>query len=148
MNNAVVFLICLLAVFIPTVLISRYIIPMLKSKKMGQKILDIGPRWHKSKEGTPTMGGLAFLLTVSVVGVVFSVMYAMSDGIGFSQVSGILFALALALTNGIIGIIDDLTKFKKSENVIIEIPSPRRFRSSFAERLCKSHGQRPWLFLL
>lgn len=116
MNNAVVFLICLLAVFIPTVLISRYLIPMLKSKKMGQKILDIGPRWHKSKEGTPTMGGLAFLLTVSVVGVVFSVMYAMSDGIGFSQVSGILFALALALTNGIIGIIDDLTKFKKSEN--------------------------------
>ena len=116
MNSTVVFLVCLLAVFLPTVMISRYLIPVLKSKKMGQKILDIGPRWHKSKEGTPTMGGLAFLLTISIVGIVFCVVYAMSGNVGFSQVGGILFALALALTNGIIGIIDDLTKFKKSEN--------------------------------
>ena len=44
-----------------TALNLRHLIPVLKSKKMGQKILDIGPRWHKSKEGTPTMGGLSFI---------------------------------------------------------------------------------------
>lgn len=116
MNGILIFAICLVCVFIPTTLISRYLIPVLKSKKMGQKILDIGPRWHKSKEGTPTMGGLAFLLTVSVVGAVFTVIYAMSEGAVMAQTSGLALTLALALTNGIIGIIDDLTKFKKSKN--------------------------------
>ena len=48
--------------FALTALITRAIIPKLKSIKLGQKILDIGPRWHKSKEGTPTMGGIAFIL--------------------------------------------------------------------------------------
>lgn len=116
MNGTFVFILCLVCVFIPTTVISRYLIPVLKSKKMGQKILDIGPRWHKSKEGTPTMGGLAFLLSILVVGAIFSVVYAFSEGAEFSQTGGILFTLALGLTNGIIGIIDDLTKFKKAMN--------------------------------
>ena len=45
-------------------LFTRLIIPKLKSLKLGQTILDIGPRWHKSKEGTPTMGGAVFLLVL------------------------------------------------------------------------------------
>ena len=35
--------------FIITVILGKKFIPVLKSIKMGQKILDIGPRWHKSK---------------------------------------------------------------------------------------------------
>lgn len=116
MNGALVFILCLVFVFIPTTVISRYLIPVLKSKKMGQKILDIGPRWHKSKEGTPTMGGLAFLASIIVVGIVFAVVYALSEDAQTGGVAGILFTLALGLTNGIIGIIDDLTKFKKAMN--------------------------------
>ena len=34
------------------------LIPYLKKLKYGQTILDEGPNWHKSKEGTPTMGGV------------------------------------------------------------------------------------------
>ena len=60
------FLIMLAAVFLFTVVISRFLIPKLKSLKMGQKILDIGPRWHKSKEGTPTMGGITFIFAMLV----------------------------------------------------------------------------------
>ncbi|MBR0303007.1 MAG: phospho-N-acetylmuramoyl-pentapeptide-transferase, partial [Clostridia bacterium] len=45
--------------FALTVLILKKLIPVLKSKKMGQPILEIGPRWHKNKEGTPTMGGIS-----------------------------------------------------------------------------------------
>ena len=56
-------LIALFFSFLCTTLASRKIIPKLRSMKMGQKILDIGPRWHKNKEGTPTMGGIVFLLT-------------------------------------------------------------------------------------
>lgn len=44
-----------------TVLLATAFIPVLKSVKMGQKILDIGPRWHKSKEGTPTMAAYSSL---------------------------------------------------------------------------------------
>ena len=33
------------------------LIPFLKKIHFGQTILDIGPAWHKSKQGTPIMGG-------------------------------------------------------------------------------------------
>ena len=61
------YIISLLITFVMTAVILRFLIPYLKSKKMGQKILDIGPRWHKSKEGTPTMGGLSLLIAISLV---------------------------------------------------------------------------------
>ena len=48
--------------FAGTVLLAGKFIPVLKSIKMGQKILDIGPRWHKSKEGTTTSGGIIFIV--------------------------------------------------------------------------------------
>ena len=52
------------AVFLITVAAEHFLIPILRSHKLGQKILDIGPRWHKSKEGTPIMGGIGFALGV------------------------------------------------------------------------------------
>lgn len=116
MNSISVFAVCLVLAFVMTALISRYLIPILKSKKMGQKILDIGPRWHKSKEGTPTMGGIAFLIAVSVIGAVFCVVYAFPENNDSAQLCGLALALALGLCNGLVGIIDDLTKFKKSKN--------------------------------
>ena len=61
------FIITLVGVFVLTVVAARIIIPILKSHKMGQVILDIGPRWHKSKEGTPTMGGICFILAMLIV---------------------------------------------------------------------------------
>ena len=38
------------------------LVPWLRALKMGQVINDIGPTWHKYKEGTPTMGGLMFII--------------------------------------------------------------------------------------
>ena len=40
------------------------VIPYLKRLKFGQTILDIGPKWHKGKEGTPTMGGVMIIAGV------------------------------------------------------------------------------------
>ena len=105
MNSISVFAVCLVLAFVMTALISRYLIPILKSKKMGQKILDIGPRWHKSKEGTPTMGGIAFLIAVSVIGAVFCVVYAFSENNDSAQLCGLALALALGLCNGLVGIL-------------------------------------------
>ena len=52
------FIVALAASLVITVIAERILIPILKSVKMEQKILEIGPRWHKSKENTPTMGGI------------------------------------------------------------------------------------------
>ena len=50
MNYNIMYAVALVLTFLGTVLISKKLIPILKSHKMGQKILEIGPRWHKSKE--------------------------------------------------------------------------------------------------
>ena len=58
----VYFLTALILTFVITAVSARILIPKLKSMKLGQHILDIGPRWHRSKEGTPTMGGISFII--------------------------------------------------------------------------------------
>ena len=68
MSQRILFAVCLVFTFAVTVMILRKLIPFLKSKKMGQHILDIGPRWHRSKEGTPTMGGLSFIIASAAAG--------------------------------------------------------------------------------
>lgn len=100
--------------YLLTVLSLRILIPKLRSMKMGQKILDIGPRWHKSKEGTPTMGGLGFVIPVIVVST--GAMIYMRVNEMSSSVVPLLLTLMLATSNCIIGVIDDLTKFKKQQN--------------------------------
>ena len=102
------------AVFLVTVLISRRLIPMLKSLKMGQKILDIGPRWHKSKEGTPTMGGLSFIIASLIVFLLLSVVMVLrgaSEGL-----EKLAIVVLMAAANGAVGVVDDLTKFKNHRN--------------------------------
>ncbi len=93
--------------FFVTVLLSRIFIPVLKSIKMGQKILDIGPRWHKSKEGTPTMGGLFFIAAFSIPAIAYALLY--------SDITFVIHYLFI-LFNGAIGFLDDYTKFFKKQN--------------------------------
>lgn len=90
-----------------TVLLATAFIPVLKSVKMGQKILDIGPRWHKSKEGTPTMGGLFFLVPMVIIGAVLA--FLKNEPI-------LLVHLVFLLANGAIGFADDYVKFFKKQN--------------------------------
>ena len=105
---------CAALVLVLTVAALRLLIPKLRSMKMGQKILDIGPRWHKSKEGTPTMGGLAFAVPVTVVA---AAAIAVAPALGIDiPVAPVLLTLLLAVGNGVIGVIDDLTKFMKKQN--------------------------------
>ncbi len=93
--------------FVITVVLARIFIPVLKSIKMGQKILDIGPRWHKGKEGTPTMGGLFFIVASAVPLIVTAIWQ-----------KNILLAInyIFILLNGMIGFVDDYVKFFKKRN--------------------------------
>ena len=103
-----------LGVFLVTWLILRKLIPVLKSRKIGQKIYDIGPRWHKGKEGTPIMGGLGFIIaTVIGIAVISGVYIYYGRAI---ELLGVWMTLALALLNGLIGFFDDYTKLIKKQN--------------------------------
>lgn len=104
----------LILTFLITVIVLKRLIPFLKSMKMGQKILDIGPRWHKSKEGTPTMGGLAFIGAMTV-----SVSAALVVGIAlgeFSSYTELVITFVMAFLSGVIGMIDDSAKLRKKQN--------------------------------
>ncbi len=114
MNYNLMYIFALLGTFGITVGVSRKLIPILKSRKMGQPILEIGPRWHKSKEGTPTMGGLAFIIAAVIVGIAGSVYLALTDGIRTTL--PFMFTLALGVCNGLIGCVDDTAKLKKKQN--------------------------------
>lgn len=101
-------------IFLATVLLSRRIIPVLRSHKVGQKILDIGPRWHKSKEGTPTMGGICFILSILLVMTGIFVYFGIDGRAG--ELIPLALTLGLATANGMIGFIDDYTKLVKKQN--------------------------------
>ncbi|MBR5444906.1 MAG: phospho-N-acetylmuramoyl-pentapeptide-transferase [Clostridia bacterium] len=114
MNYKILFALAMVLTFGITVGVSKKLIPFLKSKKMGQKILDIGPRWHKSKEGTPTMGGFAFIIAAVVVGLAGSVYLALTDGLRLTL--PFIMTLALGVAGGLIGCIDDSAKLRKAQN--------------------------------
>lgn len=103
------FIIVAVVTFLLAVVIERYMIPVLKSRKVGQKILEIGPRWHKSKEGTPTMGGICFILAMIAVAAVALI-------INFEGALPVVFAVGLGVANALIGFVDDYTKLMKKQN--------------------------------
>ena len=114
MTTKIIFAAVLVLTFLLTVGISKKLIPVLASRKMGQKILDIGPRWHKSKEGTPTMGGLAFIVASVVCGAIATaVIWVMN---GAESALPLLITLVMATLNGCIGIVDDMAKLKRKQN--------------------------------
>ena len=96
--------------FVISAVAGWFLIPALRALHAGQSIKEIGPNWHKSKEGTPTMGGIMFI--AAVIAVVL--------GLGWRDVLEgnwqALFVLAFALVCGAIGFVDDFAKIRKHEN--------------------------------
>lgn len=103
-----------IAVFGLTVLAERILIPILRSRKAGQRILEIGPRWHKSKEGTPTMGGLGFILPSLLVLAVFFIVQAVKGR--SAEYIPLSLTVGFAVMNGAIGFVDDYCKLIKKQN--------------------------------
>ena len=55
-----------LAVFLTTVIITHFVLPVLRAKKLGQNISGYVQE-HKNKQGTPTMGGICFIMSILLV---------------------------------------------------------------------------------
>lgn len=96
--------------FLVTAVVGKFLIPVLRALKAGQSIKEIGPNWHMTKQGTPTMGGIMFMVGIAVAVLVFC-WQDMARG-DWSA----LIVLALALVYGGIGFIDDFAKVRKHEN--------------------------------
>lgn len=111
--------------FITAFLLGFCVIPLLHKLKFGQTILDIGPSWHKKKQGTPTMGGILFIagFAVSFALVLITDRIIGGDIITFgSEISDVLrikiFAgIMMAVCFGFIGFIDDYIKVVKKRNL-------------------------------
>ncbi len=110
----IIFVLVTLGVFAITALAERILIPILRCHKAGQKILDIGPRWHKSKEGTPIMGGIGFILAI-LVSVAFFFVYVAIKGDAPKYIP-LALTIAFAVGHGAVGFVDDYCKLIKKQN--------------------------------
>ena len=96
--------------FVLTAVIGRFVLSELHKLKAGQEIRADGPTWHKSKAGTPTMGGIMFILGAGVTVFVLG-WSAMLEGIFWH-----LYVYLFALIFGLIGFVDDYRKVRQHQN--------------------------------
>lgn len=96
--------------FVITAAAGRLLIPALRRLKAGQSIKEIGPTWHMTKQGTPTMGGVMFIIGIGLTILVLGWRHMMAGE--FAHLYVYLFALVF----GAIGFIDDYQKVKHHHN--------------------------------
>lgn len=95
--------------FILTVILAPIGIPMLRRLKFGQSIREEGPQSHMKKAGTPTMGGIIFLLSIIATTVACGLLFDV-----FTTQTVVLLLVFVGF--GIIGFLDDGIKviFKRN----------------------------------
>ncbi|MBR6727134.1 MAG: phospho-N-acetylmuramoyl-pentapeptide-transferase, partial [Clostridia bacterium] len=101
-------------------LFSRWLIPALRRRRAGQPILEIGPSWHLSKAGTPTMGGLAFIAAILSVAIGWSLYLLFGEA--EEDPRGLGLVLLYALLCALIGFADDFCKLAKRKNQGLTAP--------------------------
>lgn len=125
MNSTVAIIMAIVISFGVTAALGFVVIPWLRKLKFGQTILEIGPSWHKSKQGTPNMGGFMFIIGIIGAFVVTAVTYYMTSGntlqagatmVEDSDLVLLGAGLFLAMGSAVIGFLDDYTKVAKKRN--------------------------------
>ena len=91
--------------FAITAILCHVCIPMLHRLKFGQYIRDLAPEEHKKKSGTPTMGGIMFIIAILITSAVYAGRYPK-----------IIPVALFTLLFGFIGFLDDFLKVVKKEN--------------------------------
>ncbi len=110
-------LIIAVLVFALTVVATRFILPVLRAKKLNQPI-NMYVKEHAGKAGTPTMGGICFIIATLIVALLWIVLEKCGV-MGENDNRALLpfaLTLCLAVSNGIIGFIDDYKKLIKKDN--------------------------------
>ena len=86
------------------------VIPVLRKLKFGQTVYELGPQSHKTKQGTPTMGGLMFVLTTCLAA-------AALTGRWYGQWDFTLALIGVSLLTMLVGFVDDYIKVVKKRNL-------------------------------
>ena len=87
------------------IIVGKFMIPMLHRLKFGQSIREEGPKSHQKKQGTPTMGGILFMITVTLTLILMG------------QFNGVTwFLVGCAFLFGGIGLLDDAIKIVMHHN--------------------------------
>lgn len=92
--------------FLLTLVISPFVISLIKREKIKQVILNYVDA-HSAKAGTPTMGGIIFIISISLMGLI-----SIRGSSSLTKVSIVIF-----LAYGLIGFLDDFIKFKFKRNL-------------------------------
>lgn len=101
-----------------TGLLGYFMVPFLHKIKFGQTIREVGPSWHKNKQGTPTMGGIMFIIGSSVAAVICIAFLWLNGGAETQLMLVKVIAGALmAVGFGIVGFLDDYISIKKHRNL-------------------------------
>ncbi len=94
----------LLITFLISFVVFLVLIPILRKFKMGQSIRECGPESHKKKAGTPTMGGIGFIVAITASAFIFPLDFSGYIVLGF------------ALLCGLVGGVDDALIVIKGKN--------------------------------
>lgn len=101
--------------FAVTAIIGSPVIHWLRKMKFGQKILEIGPKWHMNKQNIPTMGGFMFMIGIAVSMLIMGILTGQWKG-GAHATGNFFAVLLIALAYGLVGMVDDWAKIKKKQN--------------------------------
>ncbi|MCM1225929.1 MAG: phospho-N-acetylmuramoyl-pentapeptide-transferase [Clostridium sp.] len=109
--------------FVLAAVIGIVLIPFLKKIHFGQTILEIGPAWHKSKQGTPIMGGFMFIISSIIAAVIGYLMFRSDSMIDLTEKTAgnnavrLLACMLFSVLFAGIGFIDDYIKAVKKQNL-------------------------------
>lgn len=112
---SVYLLIASIAAFAVTAGSGKWLIPYLKKLNFGQTIREEGPKWHKSKQGTPTMGGIMFIIAIVFVMIIMLASY--SSSLTTLAMTKVVAGLGMAVAFGMIGFADDFISIRKKRNL-------------------------------
>lgn len=96
--------------FALTIMVMPMFIGYFRMKQIGQVTRDEGPKWHEVKTGTPTMGGVVFIIATLIT----AVWVGLWQGALTLSLGLLLFILALY---GVLGFLDDFIKVFKKRNL-------------------------------
>ena len=116
--SSVLYLLVAVIAFAITAALGKWMIPFLHKLKFGQTIREVGPSWHKNKQGTPTMGGLMFILGIVVAMMAcLPVFYTLGMEETLLMKAKVFAGLGMAVAFGAIGFMDDYISILKKRNL-------------------------------
>ncbi|EIA23223.1 Phospho-N-acetylmuramoyl-pentapeptide-transferase [Candidatus Arthromitus sp. SFB-1] len=111
MEILVLLVLPLICSFVLAYILGKILIPILHRMKYGQSIREEGPQSHLKKQGTPTIGGLIFIVATTIVTILYSIIYVGT----FSN--EVIIALGIFLSFGFVGFLDDYLKILRKNNL-------------------------------